>query len=225
MSAVSARPNHHTRAEGHLVERQRPDRRSTRDLRRERQVAVLGVVDTRGVPSGGREHSRQHARVEELVGPEFAVVATRERGAADRMEDGQAALRARDAGERSEEINRIGYVRHESGGEDRIHAIGRDGKTRCVREHQPGTGGSPAIGRGAQHLRRGINSDDESVIAYGVLQERECSTATAAEIDHDVARRELHAGDRLGIRRYVVGEALVPARRARPEELARPFQI
>ena len=186
---------------------------------------MLGVVDALRVPSGRAEHGRQHPWIEQVVGPELPVMATRECSAADRMKDREPARGPADARELAEERGRVRHVGQQPGGEDRIDARRRDGQTGGVAEHESRMFGVPMLGRGSQHLRCRVDADDETVVADRLAQQRQRATGAAAEIENDGTGIELQLGDRLRVGRFVVGEACVPLRGARPEELAGLAQV
>jgi hypothetical protein len=181
---------------------------------------VLGIVDALDGPTGRREDSRQHPGVEQLVGSEHSLVATRERLTADRMEEREPAVGSGRVGEGPEQLARVGHVGEEAGGEEEVDAIGRHRQAGHVGEYEPGPRVLPVTRCGLEHLRCRVDSHDESVVTDGALQEGERAPGAAAEVDDDGARFEKEARDRVGVSRPVVGKTVVPACRARTEELA-----
>jgi hypothetical protein len=181
---------------------------------------VLGVVDVLQDPAARREHSGQHARVEQRVGLHLLLVATGECLAPDRMKEHQTALRSGGSSQRPQEATGVGDVGQKSGCKDRVDTIRRAGKTRHVREQQSGAHVSRVFGRGAEHLRRGVHSHDKPVVTDRALQQGKRSTRAATEIHDDVTAIEPQCRDRDCVRRLVVGKAFVPARRTWTEELS-----
>lgn len=181
---------------------------------------MLGVVDVLQDPAARREHSGQDSRVEQRVRLHLLLVATGECLAPDRMKERQTALRSGRSSQRLQEATGVGDVGQKSGGKDRVDTIRREGKTRHVREQQSGAHVSLVFGRGAEHLRRDVHSHDKPIVTDRALQQGKRSARAATEIHDDVAAIQPQRRDRDCVRRLVVGEAFVPARRTWTEELS-----
>src|SRR5439155_25732208 len=107
-----------------------------------------------------------------------------ERGSTDRVENGEAALRAGDPGQLSQPGYRIQQVRDQAGRENRVKASVADRQALGVAEYEATDTLPTKTLRFEQHLGRRVDPDNSPLRAHHLPHEQQGSTGPTPDIEH-----------------------------------------